>query len=115
LDILDSIVQKMEGGQRIEIADLKSLVGVLAMVSEQTGVRTLIERMDEALAFRKGAEFVLNSRELTKSLRTSIDDHDGDGVVHVGGEKTELSANLSRLEKKYAIHTSGQPSYSFVR
>jgi len=102
LAILDGMVEKMEAGQRIEIADITMILNFLRRFGDEyhqhTEARTLVARIDEALRTKRGGDFVRNSRQLTQLLRGRFSKEDTDGMV-----VAEASVNFSRLERKYAL------------
>jgi hypothetical protein len=98
LNVLDAMVQKMEGGGRIEIADVKVLLTLLTAISQSAERRRLVDRIEESLAVRRGQDFVRNCRELAGLLRNQLN-QEKDEVN--GGLSNEVSTYFSRLERKY--------------
>jgi hemerythrin-like domain-containing protein len=97
LRILDGMVRKLEEGDRIEIADVVSILKFLRLFGEQSEhseERRLVTQIEGALQRKVGSDFVHSSRRLTVLLRSRLDKQDT--VL-----RSDTSLNLSRLERKY--------------
>jgi len=150
LSVLDGMVQRLEEGARIEIADVAAVLTFLRrfgdeyhqrveeqvlfpallsavplesplrfMLSEHVEERTLVSRIEDALRFKMGKEFVSSSHQLSLLLRNHFDKEDAvlgdvaekclskeqDEAVALELVKlqppAEAHPNFSRLEWKY--------------
>jgi hypothetical protein len=99
LSILDQMVDRIEGGGRIEVDDAAALLQWLRLDEELSEERQLIAGAEEALRRRKAADFVRVSRRLCLLFRSRLK---GRSV-----QRTELPSVLLRLERKYAPRISG--------
>jgi hemerythrin-like domain-containing protein len=100
LDVLEGMLTKLESGERIEIADVRTilkLIEVHQLVLEHDEGRVLVTGATDALASRRVGDFVYSSRRLCTLLRSHTDKGDG-----VNRTEPEIYLNLSRLEQKYA-------------
>jgi hypothetical protein len=112
LDVLDGMIRKMEIGERIEIIDAATVLRLLQPF-EENGYRMLpqpplVSALEDALRTKNAKDFVRGSRQLARTLRTSIQlERDagnvGDPPVSAGTQsEAETYASLTRLERKYA-------------
>src|SRR5262245_65626651 len=75
LRILDGMVRKLEEGDRIEIADVVSILKFLRLFGEQSEhseERRLVTQIESALQRKVGRDFVRSSRRLSVILRSRI-------------------------------------------
>jgi len=98
LSILDGMVRKLEEGDRIEIADVVSILKFLRLFggqSEHSEERRLVTQIETALQRKAGNDFVRSSRQLGVLLRSRLDKKEGTIL------RTDTSVNFSELERKY--------------
>ncbi len=98
LDILDGMVGKMEGGDRIDIADAAAILNVFKSLAQDEEQR-LVASIEKALHFRKGMDFVLNSRQFTVLLRDHLERED----IPVPDPDFEAAECFARIERKYVL------------
>jgi hypothetical protein len=113
LDVLDGMIRKMEIGERIEIIDAATVLRLLQPF-EEDGYRMqlpqppLVSALEDALRTKNAKDFVRGSRQLARTLRTSIQlardvGNVSDAPVSAGTQsEAETYASLTRLERKYA-------------
>ena len=113
LNVLDGMIRKIEIGERIEIIDAATVLRLLQPF-EEDGYRTqlpqppLVSALEAALRTKNARDFIRGSRQLARTLRTSIQlERDagnvGDTPVSAGTQsEAETYASLTRLERKYA-------------
>jgi hypothetical protein len=109
LDILEGMVKKMEGGERIEIADAMAILKYLRVLQEESPSgppdgTMLILGLEDALRGKRGTDFVRKSRLLGLTLRSGIEQNK---TIRAQEQVTIPDAlyvdpGLSRLGKKYA-------------
>jgi hypothetical protein len=97
LDILDGMINKLERGDRIEIADAAEILKFLRTFGIE--YHQTIAAVEHAIAVRKGIDFVLNSRGLIVLLRNHYDREDA--VLRSPTISKEAQVNLASLESKY--------------
>ena len=113
LDILDGMINKLERGDRIEIADAAEILKFLRTFGIE--YHQTIAAVEHAIAVRKGIDFVRNSRGLIVLLRNHYDREDA--VLQsttiskeedpLGRKAPESHVNLSSLEGKYTAKPYG--------
>ena len=97
LRILDGMVRRLEEGDRIEIADVVSILKFLRLFGEQSEhseERRLVTQIESALQRKVGSDFVRSSRRLSVLLRSRLDKEHT--IL-----RSDSSVNFSRLEQKY--------------
>jgi hemerythrin-like domain-containing protein len=97
LRILDGMVRKLEEGDRIEIADVVSILKFLRLFGEQSEhseERRLVNQIEASLQRKVGGDFVRSSRRLSVLLRSRLDKEHT--IL-----RSDSSVNFSRLEQKY--------------
>ncbi len=92
LDIVDSMLARMENGGRIEIADVAIVLKFLRMFGPE--YHPAIEEIEDALRCRRGMDFFSNSRRLIAQLTEAA-------TIEKDRSAVEIPADLSRLERKY--------------
>lgn len=114
LDILDGMVRKLEDGQRIETADARAILKFLRIFRDgfpQTMEET-VAAMEEALNSKRARAFARSSRQLILLLRSHLDKEQGEVVAAEftkSETQSEIYANFTRLERKYAPNRHGTP------
>src|SRR5687767_659540 len=72
LDVLDGMVQRMENGQRIEIADATAILKLLNKLFDAAEEGALVAVLEGALRDRRGVDFVRDSRRLSLIVRNQF-------------------------------------------
>jgi hypothetical protein len=111
LDILEAMLTKLENGERIEIADVRSILTLIQVhqlvVKLDEGLALLTGTID-ALASRRVGDFVFSSRRLCTVLRTHMDKEEA--LDNLAAQLLpEIDVNLSRLEQKYTRKVTLSP------
>ena len=107
LDVFEGMLTKLEGGERIEITDVRAILKFIQAhqtVMKHDEGRALVIGATDALASRRVGDFVDSSRRLCMVLRSNLDNEDG-----VNRAEPEIYVNLSRLEKKYTRKVTISP------
>ena len=106
LDILDGMVNQIEDGVRIEIADAMTLLKVLRLYGEEHSQTIkesdLFAGIEDAIKAKQGVNFVRTSRRLCLLLRNHLKEEDS--VLCNLAERRiqpDTQATLFRLERKY--------------
>jgi hemerythrin-like domain-containing protein len=105
LDVLEGMLTKLESGERVEIADVRTilkLIQVHQIVMKHDEGRMLVTGATDALASRRAGDFVYSSRRLCTLLRSHTDKEDELRDDLASQLLPEIYVNLSRLEQKYA-------------
>ena len=97
LDILDGMINKLEHGDRIEIADAAKILKFLRVFGIE--YHQTIAAVEHSIAVRKGIDFVRNSRGLIVLFQNHYDRKDA--VLPSTTISKEAQVNLSSLECKY--------------
>lgn len=113
LGILDGMVNTMEDGGRIEIADAVALLDLLRFFEPQyrqmlggTEREPSISGLEDALKTKRARAFVQDSRRLTSMLRDHLDLEAAE-TEESPSKSFGKASPLSRLEKKYENVTVG--------
>lgn len=111
LDILEGMVQKLEGGDRIDIADVAAILKVFRSC-EHIDEQVLVAAVESALGARQGVDFVRASRQLAVVLRNHLEmesvkqGNSPEAEDVLSDTSPERPVNLTRLEHIYAVKTS---------
>src|SRR5262245_14426628 len=99
LDILDGMVQKMENGLRIEIADVTVILKFLSVFVDEyhSEDRTAMTGIEDALRAKAGRDFVQSSRHLCSLLRKHFIRENA-----AVSEQLGFLPDFAYLERKYA-------------
>ena len=110
VNVLDGMVRRMEKGGRIEVGDGLALVQVLQVFgerSEQEG--HIVAHLEKALRQKRATDFVREARELSSLLRSHLQDSESPTSQTSLPAHIEVTAHLSKLERKYAVKSTGDP------
>jgi len=108
VNVLDGMVRQMEKGGRIEVGDGLALVHVLQVFGEKSEQEDhIVAYLEQALRQKRATDFVREARHLSSLLRSHLQDIKSPASQNAFPAQIEISAHLSKLERKYAGKNSG--------